>query len=155
MSLAESLAVYLAKLFLDQDSNDIVFECKGVQIPAHASILGARSPVFKVMFKSKMSESINKEVKIDDVEPDVLKEMLRFMYSAKVDESFTKFRELLVVADKYQVVELVELCGTKIVESLNKDNVLDVGAFAEFHNADKLMKACVEFILNNPGRITI
>ena len=46
-------------------------------------------------------------------------------------------------------MELVELCGTKIAKSLNKDNVLTFSAFAETCNADKLMKACAMFILNN------
>ena len=92
---------------MDTENSDVVLKCQGEEIPAHTLLLGARSPVFKAMFQSEMSESINKEVKIDDVEADVLKEMLRFMYSAKVDESFIKFQELLIVADKYQIVSFV------------------------------------------------
>ena len=35
------------------------------------------------------------------------------------------------------------------IESLNYDNALEVGIFAETHNADGLLEECVQFILNN------
>ena len=41
-----------------------------------------------------------------------------------------------------------------MVESLNKDNVLQIGVFAELHNAEDLMKECVKFIIDNkPGSL--
>ena len=43
------------------------------------------------------------------------------MYTARVEDKFNKFRELLVVADKYQVLELVNYCGTKLAKTLNND----------------------------------
>merc|ERR1719282_428858 len=77
------------------------------------------------MLQSKMMESTRREIKIDDADNDVLKEMLRYMYTAKVEDKFDKFRELLVVADKYQVLELVNYCGIKLAKTLN--------SFAETH----------------------
>ena len=101
------------------------------------------------MFQSKMMESVKGEIKIDDTDEDVLKEMLRYIYSVKVEEKFEKFKELLVLADKYQVEDLIKYCGTKVVESLNTENVLQIGVFAELHNAEDLMQECVKFIIMN------
>ena len=152
MSGVKSFMSDIGNLLMDPKTSDIVMVCQGEQIKAHRLILSARSPVFAAMLQSDMSESVNGEIKIDDVDKDVIKEMLRYMYKVEVEDGFTKFKELLVLADKYQVEELVKFCGSKIVESLNKDNVFQIGTLAETHNAGDLLKECVQFVLNNaPG----
>jgi len=127
----------------------VVLVCQGEQIPAHKLILGARSPVFHAMLNTDMIESKKGEVKIEDADTDVLKAMIRYMYTVNVDVSFTKFKELIVLADKYQVLELVNFCGNKLVESLSKENVLELGQLAERHNADKLLNKCIKYVLKN------
>ena len=149
MSCIQSMVNDFGKLFLDSNTSDIVLICKGEEINAHRLVLGARSPVFHAMLQSKMMESKSREIKIDDADNDVLKEMLRYMYTAKVEDKFDKFRELLVVADKYQVLELVKYCGTKLVDTLNNDNAFQMGNFAETHNAEELMNESIQFIMNN------
>ena len=149
MSCAKALMSDFEKSFLDPQFSDFVLLCQGEEVQVHKFVLSSRSPVFAAMFQSQMSENVKGEMTIDDVEKDVLKELLRYMYSAKVDASFAKFQELLIVADKYQVEELIKYCGLKLAESLNKDNAFQIGSFAELHNAEALMKTCVRYILNN------
>ena len=96
MSCIQSMVNDFGKLFLDSNTSDIVLICKGEEINAHRLVLGARSPVFHAMLRSKMMESTSREIKIDDADNDVLTEMLRYMYTAKVEDKFDKFRELLV-----------------------------------------------------------
>ena len=149
MSCIQSMVNDFGKLFLDSNTSDIVLICKGEEIRAHRLVLGARSPVFHAMLQSKMMESTRREIKIDDADNDVLKEMLRYMYTARVEDKFNKFRELLVVADKYQVLELVKYCGTKLAQTLNNDNAFQMGSFAETHNAEDLMNESIQFIMSN------
>lgn len=47
---------------------------------AHRSILSARSPVFAAMFSSGMKESQTGSVRIEDVDPDVFKDFLNYLY---------------------------------------------------------------------------
>ena len=79
--------------------------------------------------------------------------MLRYIYSTKVEEKFDKFGELMVLANKYEVKDLIKYCGTKILESLNTENALEIGTFAELHNAEDLMHQCVKFIIMNKSDI--
>jgi len=139
----------IGNLLMDTKTSDIVLVCQGEEIKAHRFILCARSPVFSAMLQNNMLESVNREVKIDDVDKDVLKEMLRYMYKVEIGDGFTKFQELLVLADKYDVGQLVKYCSTKITESLNKDNVFQIGRFAENHNAKDLVHHCVKYVLDN------
>ena len=149
MSCVKALLEDLGNVFLDPQDSDVVLLCQGEEIRAHRVILRARSPVFRAMLQTEMSESVKGEIRIEDSDKDALKEMVRYMYSAKVDEEFAKFKELLVLANKYEVEELIKYCGTKLAETLDKENALELGVFAETHNADDLMNVCVQFILNN------
>jgi len=146
MSCVESLLADLAELLDTEDTSDISLVCQGVEIRAHRLVLGARSPVFKAMFKSDMVEKINGEVNIEDAGVDEVRQMVRYMYTAKIDHSFTKVKELLVLANKYQVLELVNFCSSKIFESLSEDNALEIGMFGEIHNSDILINRCAKYI---------
>ena len=149
MNCAKALSEDFGNLFLDPQNSDIVLLCQGEEIRAHKLILSARSPVFRAMLQTEMSESVKGEIRIEDSDKDVLKEMVRYMYSAKVEQDFTNYKELLVLANKYEVEELIKYCGTKVIESLTKENALELGIFAETHNADELMKVCIQFIFDN------
>ena len=105
-----------------------------------------RSPVFHAMLQSDMVEKLNGVIKIDDASVDVVKQMMRYMYTAKVDHHYSKVKELLVLANKYQVLELVNFCSSKIFESLSEDNALEIGMFGEMHNSDILINRCAKFI---------
>ena len=61
------------------------------------------------------------------------------MYTAKIDQSYTRYKELLVLANMYEVLELINLCSSKIVESLSEDNALEIGMFGEMHNSEILI----------------
>ena len=123
----------LGNLLLDTETSDVVLLCQGEEIRAHNLILSARSPVFRAMLQSQMLESTRREIRIEDVDKDVLKEMLSYIYKIEVDVNFTKFEKLLVLADKYQIEDLVRYCEEQIIESLNYENALEVGIFAETH----------------------
>lgn len=73
---------------------------------AHRLVLAARSPVFKAELYSSMEEGIvTNTIRIDDMEAQVFKAMLNFIYTdswqemEQEDES-TMAQHLLVAADK-------------------------------------------------------
>ncbi|VDM36143.1 unnamed protein product [Hydatigera taeniaeformis] len=72
------------------------------QFKAHKAILAARSPVFAAMFEHGMTESRANRVNITDVEPDILGEVLRFIYTGRVVglDNPVMAQELLAAADK-------------------------------------------------------
>jgi len=145
----ESFLKDIGNILLDKDTCDVVLLCEGEEFKAHQLILTARSQVFRAMLKSNTLETANGEIRIQDAEKDVLQEMLRYLYKIEVDVDFTKFEKLLVLADKYQILDLVKYCEEKIIKSLNDENALEMAIFAETHNADNLLHESVKFILDN------
>eukprot|EP00090_Calanus_glacialis_P046807 TRINITY_DN9374_c0_g1_i1.p1 TRINITY_DN9374_c0_g1~~TRINITY_DN9374_c0_g1_i1.p1 ORF type:complete len:337 (-),score=91.90 TRINITY_DN9374_c0_g1_i1:485-1495(-) len=146
MSCVESLLSDLERVMENEASSDIKIVCQGQEIKVHKLILSARSPVFHAMLGSDMVEKIAGVISIDDACVDVVKQMVRYMYIAKIDHSFTRIKELLVLANKYQVLELVNYCSSKIFESLSEDNALEIGMFGEMHNSEVLINRCAKYI---------
>ena len=70
------------------------------------------------------------------------------MYTAKIDPSYTRVKELLVLANMYEIMELINLCSSKISESLSEDNALEIGMFGEMHNSEILINRSGQHVLN-------
>lgn len=60
---------------------DIVFVVRGEKIPAHKGILCARCEYYRMMFQGGMMESAMKEIKEDEIEPEVFKALLAYLYT--------------------------------------------------------------------------
>ena len=116
-----------------------------------------RSPVFRAMLQSEMQENINGVINVKDVNAEALKEMIHYMYTGNVDWNKVKNleRELLVLADKYQVQGLVHNCSSKLASSLNKDNALEIGILGEMYNSDVLIQKCAKFISSNTNKCLV
>jgi len=80
-----------------------------VMFPAHRSLLSARSPVFAAMFKSGMEEALTGRVRVDGVDPTTFRQFLEFLYTGTLSTWADKSK-MLVMADRYQVETLVNLC---------------------------------------------
>merc|ERR1719312_587255 len=71
----------LGEFFLSKELSDILIECQDKTFKAHQVILSASSPVFRGMFLADMKEKKSQLVEIKDLEPGVVCEMLKFIYT--------------------------------------------------------------------------
>merc|ERR1711936_1548745 len=90
--------------------SDMALKIGDTTIPVHKSILAARSPVFCAMFQHDLEENKQGFVTITDLELDSLKEMLKFIYTGKVEQLETMADSLLAAADKYALDRLKVMC---------------------------------------------
>ena len=105
-----------------------------------------RSPVFKAMLQTDMIERTNKRIPITNAKVEDLRQLVKYIYTAKVSPEYTRFQELFVLGDMYNVQSLVDFCTTKLEASLTVENALDMGIFAETYNSNLLMEKCARFI---------
>ncbi|XP_060797722.1 speckle-type POZ protein-like B [Neoarius graeffei] len=118
----------------------------GQEFKAHKSILAARSPVFNAMFEHKMEESKKNRVDISDVEPDVFREMMVFVYTDKAPNLEKMADHLLAAADKYALERLKVMCEEALCNSLSVENVADILILADLHSAEQLKAQAIDFI---------
>ena len=136
--------------FDDPNSGDVEISCGKKSFLCHESILSARSPVFKTMFQAKMSEATQRIVKIDDTDEDVMGSLLQYVYTGSSSDISKHAQSLLSAADKYDLPHLKRLCEKSLVASLNVTNVANILVLADLHQAEKLKKKVLAFIVKNP-----
>lgn len=118
----------------------------GQEFKAHKSILAARSPVFNAMFEHEMEESKKNRVEINDVDPEVFKEMMRFIYTGKAPNLGKMANSLLAAADKYALERLKGMCEEFLCSNLSVENVADTLVLADLHSAEQLKAHAIDFI---------
>eukprot|EP00092_Neocalanus_flemingeri_P017599 GFUD01019041.1.p1 GENE.GFUD01019041.1~~GFUD01019041.1.p1 ORF type:complete len:328 (+),score=85.76 GFUD01019041.1:66-1049(+) len=149
MECSASLSLDFLALLEDSSLSDITIQNQGGQISVHSVILSARSPVFRAMLRSDMEEKKTGIIKIEDFEIDVVKAMVNYIYTAKIDEKFEDMRALLRIGDKYQIQSLVDKCCKLLISSISSSNVVDLGVLAETYSFQAMLKKCSEFIAND------
>ena len=102
-----------------------------------------------------MVEKEKGHIKIEDAELVILKELLRYLYIGKIGPDFKKYKELMILANKYDVEDLVDEAGSKILEPMTEENALELGIFGETHNSTVLFNASAKIIQENPSVETL
>lgn len=157
----------LEDLFKSQEFSDVTIYANGKEFKAHKAILAARSPMFRGMFSHDMKETKFNRVEVTDVDPDVLEEMLRFIYTGRTslelrssqakeqkDQKDQKEQEkeqhlaieLLQAANKYQLDRLKLICEEALYKTLSADSVAEILSLADLYNAAQLKTQAIEFI---------
>lgn len=98
------------------------------------------------MFEHEMEERKQNRVEIADVDHEVLREMLRFIYTGKATCLDKMADDLLAAADKYALERLKVMCEEALCTNLSIDNVADTLILADLHSADQLKAQAIEFI---------
>lgn len=80
--------------------NKLIFNWIQFWFQAHKAILGARSEVFAAMFGHEMEENKSNRVEITDVHHEVMREMLKFIYTGSSENLEGMAGALLAAADK-------------------------------------------------------
>uniref|UniRef100_G3WQ43 Speckle type BTB/POZ protein like n=1 Tax=Sarcophilus harrisii TaxID=9305 RepID=G3WQ43_SARHA len=140
------LAEDLGNLWETTRFTDCSFFVRGQEFKAHKSVLAARSLVFNAMFEHEMEESKKNRVEINDVDPEVFKEMMRFIYTGKAPNLDKMADNLLAAADKYALDRLKVMCEEALCSNLSVENVADILILADLHSAEQLKAQAIEFI---------
>ncbi|KAG7255721.1 hypothetical protein CRUP_003580, partial [Coryphaenoides rupestris] len=85
-------------------------------------------------------------VDISDVDPDVFKEMMGFIYTGKAPNLEKMADNLLAAADKYALERLKVMCEEALCNSLSVENVADTLILADLHSAEQLKAQAIDFI---------
>ncbi|GJN25574.1 hypothetical protein PR202_gb13419 [Eleusine coracana subsp. coracana] len=120
---------------------DVTFEVGSEVFTAHRNVLAARSPVFKAELFGPMKENTgggSRRVRIQDMEPDMFREMLNFIYTDSLtsmgkEEGIIMAQHLLVAADRYDLNRLKLVCEDKLCSHIDRRNAAATLVLAEQH----------------------
>ncbi|XP_049796805.1 protein roadkill-like isoform X3 [Schistocerca nitens] len=146
ISNVETAAVDLGAL-LDAEDGAIVTMIAGeTRLMAHKAVLSARSPVLAAMFQHDMLEASSGQVTIPDVEGEVLRQVLTYMYTLQAPKLPSMAPQLLAVADKYCLSALKSLCEQQVIAQLAVDNAAAAAVLAVRYSCQNLTAAAIAFV---------
>ncbi|KAG2607847.1 hypothetical protein PVAP13_4NG300400 [Panicum virgatum] len=149
------------ELLRSQKGADITFLVAGEPVAAHRSVLAARSPVFMAEFFGNMKEKASLCVEINDMEVEVFRTLLYFIYTDTAPEldqegeqaTLMMAQHLLEAADRYGLERLKRICVEKVYTDISVDTVATTLALAEQHGCSELKSRCMKFILATPENL--
>ena len=153
--------------------SDVTFVVGGKELKAHKFMLASQSPVFAAMFDNDFEEKLKNKVQIDDISLEVFQELLRFVYTCRVENFYQVEKELLVLSDKvsdgtlwihdvltfqpllpqYQMDNLKSYCSRRISSTLDIDSAVEFLLLADLHQATYLKDKCIDFIVHRSDQV--
>ena len=149
----EDLLKDLGNLLEKKKHCDVTFDVRGHKIKAHKAILAARSPVFAAMFERSTKENLTGIiVDIDDIGPEVFKELLHYIYTGEVlsEQMNEVSRGLMTAADKYLLGKLKDTCWDYIVENIYPENCVLLLSLDE---NDPVREMAIDYVCQFPAEV--
>lgn len=115
-----------------------------IAMMANKQILGGYSRVFGQMFKEEEDS-----VTISNIDVKTFTQLIKFMYTGRVDMAETEVDSLLVAADEYEISTLKTACEYFIFRTVSVSTAIDRLIFAEKYCADQLKENLLDFIRQN------
>jgi len=133
----------------DSSSSDLTLICPDGEIQVHRLIMSGRSPVFNSLLNSDMLEKTSGIVKIEEFNIEVVRAMVLYIYTAKIEDTFDDIVTLMKIGTKYLIQTLVNDCSKKLIKRISVSNVLELGVVAEVYSVQDLLESCVKFVCEN------
>ncbi|KAL7979489.1 hypothetical protein Chor_004647 [Crotalus horridus] len=94
------------------------------RIPAHRLVLSAVSDYFAAMFTNDVREAKQEEVKMEGVDPDALKDLVLYAYTACL----------------LQLSQVIEVCCNFLMKQLHPSNCLGIRSFGDAQGCSQLLQ---------------
>lgn len=115
--------------------------------PCHRLILAACSPYFRDIFFSedgKVKEDL-KEVALDDVDPNILDMIIKYLYSAEIDLTDRNVQEIFALANRFQIPSVFTVCVNYLQKKLSVSNCLAIFRLGLVLNVPRLAIAARDY----------
>ncbi|XP_032782386.2 speckle-type POZ protein B [Daphnia magna] len=145
---SQLILTQLEEFLENKTLSDVNLNVGGRVFHGHNIILAARSKVFAAMFNHETAEKLLNNVDIQDVDPDVFQEVLRYVYTGQMSSGTLDKMAVgvLAVADKYFLDQLKAECESHLMKRMSADNCLELLALAaQPHPAMHLKKYAVDY----------
>jgi len=144
------------------ENEDVDMNTSTVEIRAHKCILTARAEYFKAVFRkaSAFLESSTSTIHVDPCfDSPTVRRMLEFIYTNRIPNlchgTTDEILNLLHLADIWTLRDLKRLCEHELIRShMNVDNVAKMYCATEEYNANRLSRACIDYIMENIREVT-
>lgn len=114
----------LESFFLNDEFSDFTLIVEDQKLRVHKVILAGHSDVFKAMFKHNVTGMNKNVLTIPDIPLEIFRELLRFIYTGRIEVISDNVGRLLAAAQRYRINGLKDKCQRILESNLTRDNAL-------------------------------
>ncbi|XP_043911358.1 kelch-like protein 10 [Protopterus annectens] len=133
---------------------DAVIKVNGEEMEVHRNIMCSCSPYFRALFTSAWSKAEEKVYSISGVSADMMQLIIEYAYTRTVPVTVDNVEELLVAADRFDVLGIVTACCDFLESQLCLENCIGIKKFADCYYCPELTQKASLFILHNFEEMT-
>ncbi|KAF7997006.1 hypothetical protein HCN44_005283 [Aphidius gifuensis] len=131
--------IELSSNYLHMPFSDIVLNVRGKKFESHKAILSASSTVLADIIKKNKSK---KEIFLNNIKPEVAKQMLEFIYTHNMPSKHSEFiNELIDAAHKFNIIKLKELCENVLIRNMSSNIAVESFIIGDFYQSKKIKNA--------------
>ena len=134
---------------------DVTLSAQGESFPAHRNVLSANSEFFKALFANEMKENIENTVHMEEFEPQVMEQLLNYMYGGGITITRENALDLAIGSDFLFLTELKGKACEYLISDLNSENCLFLLYMAEKYNVRELRDSAQTHILENYVAVSV
>ena len=134
-------------LFMNDEFSDTTLIVDNKVFKVHKAILSFRSFTFSRMLTDNNEQ--NHEICITNVTSEIMQEVLRFIYTGKVENGEALAKDLLIAASKFHMGDLEELAERYLCNGLKVDNVIDTLRCVDENRSKNLVEQAIYFLVSN------
>ncbi|KAI5020322.1 hypothetical protein ZWY2020_045210 [Hordeum vulgare] len=152
---SSNICDHLNHLLVTKLGADVTFEVGSETFAAHRCVLAARSAVFSAELFGPMKEGTTADaIQIQDMEPNVFKALLDFIYTdsmpkmevGEAEADVLWMKHLLAAADRYDLQRLKSMSEERLLERIDLSSVSAILDVAAQHHCCGLKEGCLEFL---------
>ena len=131
---------------LDGDFTDFILKAGDKAVECHRVIIAANSPHLKTMLKSNMKETKEYQACLDNISPNALDVVMKYMYTGETRIPKDLLRDVVEAADFLQMDELKQICVEKASMIVQPNNVISWFKLSDKMNLPELLAKCSEIM---------
>ncbi|NXN08824.1 KLHL4 protein, partial [Indicator maculatus] len=128
---------------------DVLLIAGDQKIPAHRLVLSAVSDYFAAMFTNDVREAKQEEIKMEGVDPDALKALVRYAYTGILELKEDTIESLLAAACLLQLSQVIEVCCNFLMKQLHPSNCLGICSFGDAQGCSELLKVAHTYTMEH------
>ncbi|XP_018607005.2 kelch-like protein 40b [Scleropages formosus] len=128
---------------------DCVLKIKDRQFPCHRLVLAACSSFFRAIFLSDLEESKKKEIVLNDVEPDVMEMILKYIYTSNISVTEQNVKDIFMVANMFQIPSIFTVCVSFLQKRLSLSNCLAIFRLGLMLDCPRLAISARDFVCDH------
>lgn len=137
----------LKELLNENKLIDCILKVGDRSIPCHQLILAACSPYFRELYFSEDGKEVGqKDVVLENLDPNVMEAIVNYMYSAEIDINDNNVQDIMTVANRFQIPSVFTVCVNYLQKKLTKKNCLAIYRLGLMLNCHRLAIAARDYI---------